>query len=213
MKKTLVLMADAHTCVRELLEVALALEGSCQVTGQMGLGADVLKICEKQAPGLLLMEAVLPDMSGAELLFTVRHRWPETRVIVLTGSKNRDAIIEVLEARPQGFVHKEEPLAVFYEVLRAVIRGSRYYSGHAVRLLDAQMQNGKTIKLTLSPRETSVLTLLARGYSSKQIAAELQLAVKTVEHYRASLMAKLNIHDVAGLTRHALSLGLVHLDR
>ena len=206
------IIADAHSCVRELVEVALRLEGSCQVVGQTGLGMGVLEQCRAEEPEILILDPKLPDVSGVEIVRRVKEQHRDVRILIFSGSNSREITLGVLEARPHGFAHKEEPLEVFYDVLRAVVRGSRHYSEYGVRLMEPCHGNGETSKAALAPRETDVLRLLARGLSSKQIAHELKLAAKTVDHYRTTLMSKLDIHEVAGLTRYALSVGLVNAE-
>lgn len=210
--KTRVIIADAHACVRDLVEVALRLEGGCCVVAQTGLGAEALERCKAEQTGLLILDPRLADVSGGEIVRQVRAHYGGIRVLVFSGTSSREVTLDVLDAGPHGFAHKEESLSVFYDVLRAVVRGSRYYSEYATRVMDGPHHNGKSHKQTLAPREKDVLTLLARGLSSKQIAGELNLSAKTVDHYRTALMAKLNIHEVAGLTRYAVSMGMVNVE-
>lgn len=210
--KTRVILADAHACVRELVEVALRLEGGCDVVAHTGLGAEALEKCKTERSGLLILDPRLADVTGGEIVRQIRTHCDGIRILVFSGTSSREITLDVLDARPHGFVHKEESLSMFYDVLRAVMRGTRCYSEYATRLMDGPQLNGRSHNQPLAPREKDVLTLLARGLSSKQIAGELRLSAKTVDHYRAALMAKLNIHEVAGLTRYAVSMGMVNLE-
>ena len=210
--KMRVIIADAHACVRELVEVALTLEGGCHVVAHTGLGLEAFERCKAEQAGLLILDPRLADVTGGEIVRQVRAHCGGTRVLVFSGTSSREITLDVLNAGPHGFVHKEESLGMFYDVLRAVMRGSRCYSEYATRLMDGPHSNGQSHKPSLAPREKAVLTLLARGLSSKQIAGELRLSAKTVDHYRTALMAKLNIHEVAGLTRYAVSMGMVNLE-
>lgn len=208
------LVADAHRCVRDLVEMALKIEGSCQVVGHASLGSAVLEKCRVERPEILILDPRLPDVAGPEIVRRVREEHCEVRVLVFSGVSNPELMRDVLGAQPHGFVHKEEPLGVFYEVLRAVVRGSRCYSEYGSRLLETSAAGGgRSPKMVLAPREKDVLTLLAHGLSSKQIAHEMKLAPKTIDHYRTALMSKLDIHEVAGLTRYAVSMGMVNVDR
>lgn len=209
--KTRIIVAITQHSFRELLVQALRVDGGYEVVAELTSGVAVLEKCATTMPELLIVDLKFPDMAVADLLRTVRSDFPVVRVMVYSGSGNLSLTREVLTARPHGFVHREEPLSEFHEALRAVLRGSRFISGMGSRVLDApsdpalSRNNGNG----LTKREGEVLVLLAQGCSSKQIGASLGLSPKTVDHYRADLMEKLGIHDVAGLTRYALTKGLV----
>ena len=203
------LVADAHSSVRELVEMGMTLEGSCQVVGHAGCGTDLLDKLNSDDLEILILDPKLPDISGADIIRRVRKEHRQVRILVFSGASNREVMVEMLEAHPHGFAHKEEPLRVFYDVLRAVVGGSRCYSEYGVRLMETSGDQAARIKTPLSPREKDVLRLLALGRSSKEIAFKLSLAIKTVDHYRATLMTKLGIHEVAGLTRYAVGAGMV----
>lgn len=210
--KKRVLIADAHSSICDLIEMALTLEGGCQVLGHVGLGADVLEQCRSREPEILILDPKLPDISGADIIRRVRKEHRHVRILAFSGASNREIILEVLDARPHGFAHKEEPLRVFYDVLHAIVGGSQFYSPYGVRLMEPASEDEQRSKGPLAPREKEVLKLLALGHSSKEIAFGLNLAVKTVDHYRTTLMTKLGIHEVAGLTRYAVSAGMVSVD-
>jgi len=209
MKSTLVI-AESHGLMRGLLALAVSTEVQMNVTGLCAGGHEVLALCDRQAPNVLLIGCALEDMSCVSLLKKVHANYPATRVVMLTGEGNGEVLAMPIHQQPHGIFHRDDPLPVFYEVLRAVTRGARYHSEHVIR--HANGGNGTSPPVKLTERECEVLSLLARGSSSKQIAHDLKLSPKTVDHYRADLMKKLNIHDVAGLTRHALKAGLVNLE-
>lgn len=210
--KTRLILAIGQRSFRDLLSLALRTEGDYDIVAEVARGADVLEKCAVMPPDIVITDLKFPDLSVAELVRRIRLQYQEVRVIVFSGSGNEELTREVLAARPHGFVHREEPLNEFYETLRAVVRGSRFYSNFASSLLDAPSDPGRgraSNGNTLTPREAEVLSLLARGRSSKEIGTELGLSTKTVDHYRAAVMSKLHIHDVAGLTRYALTAGLL----
>ena len=210
--KARVIVVDAHACVRELVEMALRLEGNCEVVGRAGHAASLLHLCTLERPEILVLDPKLPDISGGEIVRRLRQQHREMKIVVLSGTMSREVTLDVLDARPHGFVHKEEPLSIFYEVLRAVMRGSQCFSEYGARLMEQPTESGGA-RVVLTRREKDVLGFLAHGLSSKQIAHELNLATKTIDHYRMALMSKLNIHEVAGLTRYAVSTGLVNVER
>ncbi|MBX7211776.1 MAG: response regulator transcription factor [Verrucomicrobiaceae bacterium] len=209
--KTRLFLAINQRCFRDLLGMALRTEGHFEIMAEPTCGMEILEKCAALRPDIVISDLKFSDMSAAELSRRLRHEAPEVRVLVFSGSGNEALTREVLAARPHGFVHREEPLNEFYEALRAVARGTRFFSNFASSLLDAPSDPGAGRKngYRLTPREREVLALLARGLSSKEIGSQLGLSPKTVDHYRADLMSKLDIHDVAGLTRYAITAGVL----
>jgi DNA-binding NarL/FixJ family response regulator len=209
--KTKVVVIDDHTSVRQMLGRLLELDGIYQVVGEGGTGLEALKLWRKLRPDVLIVDLMLPELSGAEVVRQVRAERGATRVLIYSGTLHQDLVLNALRARPHGFVHKEDPLDTFREALRAVSRGCSYFTPWATRLLD-QANDGEIPSNTLTPQERTVLQMIAEGRTSKEIAGRLNISPKTVEHYRASVMDKLGLHDVASLTRYAVQNGLVGID-
>ncbi|MFN7565406.1 MAG: LuxR C-terminal-related transcriptional regulator [Prosthecobacter sp.] len=210
--KTKMVIAESQCLLRELLMLAVSNEGQVLVAGQCASGSEVLEICSKQPPELLLIGCALEDMSCTTLVRRVHAEHPQIRLLVLAGEGSDEMLALPLREQPHGMFHRHDSLAVLYDALRAVVRGAHYHSGQVIHHAAGGGQSGKTGPMKLTSREKDVLGLLARGRSSKQIAHDLKLSPKTVDHYRADLMKKLDIHDVAGLTKHALKAGLVTLE-
>jgi DNA-binding NarL/FixJ family response regulator len=210
--KTTMVIAESHGLLRELLVLAVSSEAQMQVTSVCASGADALAICTKQPPDVLLIGCALEDMSCVTVLKKLQAEHLPTRVLALAGETSEDLLSLPMHEQPHGLFHRNDPLAVFYDALRAVARGARYHSEQVIRHAAGGGHRGKASFARLTGREREVLGLLARGRSSKQIATTLKLSPKTVDHYRADLMKKLDIHDVAGLTKHALKAGLVTLE-
>ena len=210
--KTSIVIAESHGLLRDLLALAVATESHAQVVGTCESGEKALALCEEFDAGLLVIGCALSDMSASNLLKLTKSKLADLRVMMLTGDANGEVLDLPTREQPHGIFHRNDPLPVFYDVLRAVARGARYHSSQAIHHAPGANANGNGSHVKLTGRERDVLTLLARGRSSKQIAHQLSLSPKTVDHYRADLMKKLDIHDVAGLTRHALKAGLVSLE-
>lgn len=209
--KTRVVIVDDHAAIRQMLAIMLPREGAYEVVGEASTGFEGLRICELTQPDLVILDLLLPELNGVTMIERLHVLLPEARLMVFSGAASRSLLVEALRARPHGFVHKTDDWSVFREALRAVMGRASYLTPFATRLLDAQRgvaSNGSM----LSPRERGVLQMVAEGLSSKQIADKLHIAPKTVEHYRAQLMDKLDLHDVASLTRHAVRLGLVTVE-
>lgn len=209
--KTRVVVIDDHASIRQMLAVVLAREGPYEVVGEAGTGFEALKVCRKHKPQLVVLDLVLPELNGVEVLRTLRAEMRDSRFMIYSGAVNRGLIVEALQARPHGFVHKSDALATFCDALRAVSNGCSYFTPFATKLMDEDRQTGAASP-QLSQRERSVLQMIAEGMSNKQMADRFCLAPKTVEHYRAQLMQKLGMHDVATLTRCAVRMGLIEVE-
>lgn len=209
--KTRVVVVDDHVSIRQMLAIVLAKEGPYEIVGEAGTGFEALKLCRRVQPQLVLLDLLLPELNGVEVLRALRGELRDTRFVVYSGTLHRGLIAEALEARPHGFVHKEDSLGTFREALRAVLAGCCYFTPLATRLMDGERQQAQaTARLT--ERERAVLQMIAEGMSNKEMAGRFGIAPKTVEHYRAQVMQKLNIHDVATLTREAVRMGLVTVE-
>jgi DNA-binding NarL/FixJ family response regulator len=206
--KTRVVVVDDHASIRQMLGIVLAREGPYEMVGEAGTGFEALKVCRRLKPNLVVLDLLLPEMNGVEVLRTLRGEMREVRFMVYSGTVNRGLIVEALQARPHGFVHKADPLPTFCEALRAVTGGCCYFTPFASKLMDDERQIS-TASLRLTDRERAILQMIAEGMSNKEMASRFSIAPKTVEHHRAQVMQKLGMHDVATLTRYAVRLGLV----
>jgi DNA-binding NarL/FixJ family response regulator len=206
--KTRVLVADDHASVRQMLALMLASDGVYQVVGEAGTGFETVKLCRTLKPDLLILDLILPELNGLEVLRELRNSGSDSRFLIYSGTQNEALISAALRARPHGFVHKRDSLATFRDALRAVSAGCCFFTPFATQLLDAR-SSGQVEETGLTDRERAVLQMIAEGMSNKEMADRLAIACKTVEHHRAHLMEKLNLHDVAHLTRYAVRLGIV----
>lgn len=210
MKKRIVL-ADDHVSIRNMLVWILMQEQAYEVVGEAGSGLDAIKVCAICRPDLLILDLVLPCISGVEVLRRVRKEMPATRVLIFSGTCNTDLVKETLSERPHGYVEKLEGLGTLKQAIATITSGGCFFSGPATELMRGTagtIGNGRP----LSRREREILQMVAEGRSSKQISRLLNVAVKTVENHRSNLMAKLDMHDVASLTRYAAGRGMVALE-
>jgi len=209
--KTRVVVVDDHLSIRQMLERIFAFDSQYEIVGHTGSGLEGLQLCRELKPEIAIVDLLLPEMNGVELLRALRAEKSTTRVLIYSGTLNQSLVASALEAKPQGFVHKEDSLATLLEALRTITRNQTFHTEFATALATrAQSLCSPLAKLTL--REKSVLQLVAEGLSSKQIGGRLGISAKTVEHHRTTLMHKLDVHDVAGLTRFAVREGLVNND-
>jgi len=206
MKKR-VLIVDDHAAVRHMLAAVLTREPEYDVVGEAGSGLRALELCGRLSPDVVVLDLVLPELCGIEVLRRLHEDKARSRVLIFSGSLNQVQIVQALKCHPHGFVEKSDTLQTFREALRAVAGGGVYLTAYASALLaDVRSQDS----LDLTRREQEILQLVAESRSSKEIAARLGIAVKTVENHRAHVMDKLHLHDVAALTRYAVRTGLVN---
>jgi DNA-binding NarL/FixJ family response regulator len=207
--KIRVLLVDDHTSIRQMLAFILRREGPYEIVGEVSSGKDAIDRCRELQPRLVVLDLHLPEMSGVQVVRHIRREWQDTRMLVYSGTTSEALIAEAMSERPHGFVHKEDSLQVFREALRTVTAGGNYFTQIAA---ESSEKSGASAVAALTERERVVLQLVAAGQSTKQIAEQLGMAPKTVETHRSNLCAKLDIHDVATLTRFAVRHGLVSVD-
>jgi DNA-binding NarL/FixJ family response regulator len=205
------LVVDDQVSVRQLVAELLARRSGfgCQVVGEATTGVEGLRLFRKLLPSLVVAALSLPEMSGAEMVRTMREERAEARVLIYTGTRNVEMLRAGLAARPHGFVHKTDSLATLNEALGAVTQGACFFSPFAARILDGMGAGGGTQSCRLTGKERAVLQCVAEGLSTKQVADRLAMAPKTAEHHRGEIMRKLGLRDVASLTRYAVRCGLV----
>ena len=215
MKKIAVLLVDDHAVVRQGLRALLEAEGDIAVVGEADNGREAVVLAKKILPDLVLMDLAMPGLNGLEATRQIVRNLPSARVLVLTSYGDDDYVTQVLEAGASGYLVKQTAAADLLKAIREVHEGNAFFSPSIAKRLRqpggeafrAGQPCAKTGKLT--PREAEVLQLVAEGFANKQIAAELSISIKTVEKHRQQAMNKLNIHDIARLTRYALSKGWV----
>jgi DNA-binding NarL/FixJ family response regulator len=202
------LVVEDQTTLRELLEALLS-EREAFTVETAADGQSALAALERRAFDLVLLDLVLPDMHGFELLSRLAKS--PARVLVLTALARPAVVKEALERGAHGVVTKGAPLRELREAIDRISSGGVYYSSESSALLrEAACTPSRDEQLTERQRE--ILRDVARGLSSKEIAARLSISEKTVSNHRTRIMERLGVHDVAGLTRYAVSLGLVDPD-
>jgi DNA-binding NarL/FixJ family response regulator len=215
MKKISVLLVDDHTVVRQGLRALLSQEEDIEVIGEAENGRQAVQMASKTAPDVVLMDVVMPLMNGLEGTRQMTKYVPSAKVLVLSSYGDDDYVQQLTEVGAAGYLTKQTAGDDLLLAIREVQRGNAFFSpAIAKRLRDRCRQafaDGQPLKrnINLTSRESEVLQLIAEGMPNKQIAGELGISIKTVEKHRQQVMNKLNIHDVAGLTRYAISKGVV----
>ena len=209
-----VLIADDHAVVAEGLRHLVETERDIEVVACVGDGREAVQQARDTQPDVVLMDLSMPKLNGADATRAILERDPRCRVIVLSMYSQREYVRRALKAGAAGYVVKRSAAKEVVEAIRAVHAGQRYLSPRVadVVLEDYTDERQDDPLARLSAREREVLQLLAEGRTGAQIAERLSLSQKTVETYRARLVEKLGIRDLAGLVRFAIQKGLVSLD-
>jgi len=216
MKRITVLLADDHQLMREGLRMVLELEKDLQIVGEAEDGRQAVALVKQLRPAVVLMDIAMPLLNGLEATRQIRKQSPDTKVLILSAHGHAAFVKQVTKLGAAGYLLKQTSSAVVARAIREVQKGNTFFSPSLARGLPAggpkplpRAGLDKQTGNSLSSREVEVLQLIAEGQSNKQVAAELGLSFKTVDKYRQQLMGKLNIHDVASLTRYAIAEGII----
>lgn len=216
MQKIKVLLADDHTVVRQGLRALLIAEGDMEIAGEAGDGRMAVQMAKKFLPDVVVMDIAMPQLNGLEATRQIVHAVPSSKVLVLSSYNDDDYVQQLTEAGAAGYLIKQTAANELLKAIREVHKGNAYFSPSIAKRLRDQCREafasgspGHRRSDHLTSREAEVLQLVAEGRANKQIAAELCISIKTVEKHRQQVMNKLGIHDVAGLTRHAIAKGII----
>ncbi|MEZ7842962.1 MAG: response regulator transcription factor [Opitutales bacterium] len=212
--KTVAIIED-QTAIREMLIQAFFNNDAYQVVIECGDGLQGCEQCIQQKPDFVILDAMLPNLNGTEVLRRFATEIPETRVLIFSGFQTPGLVREFLQAGAHGFVEKSAPLADLKKGIEIVSNGGSYFGPEVALLLREAMTDPKSNQSginILTKREREILQLIAESNSTREIAAKLSISVKTAENHRTNLMRKLDLHDVASLTRCAIKNGLVVVD-
>lgn len=212
-----VLLVDDHKIMRDGIRAILSRDGDFAVVGEAATGAEALQFVKQQKPALVLMDIGLPGLNGVDTTAEILRHHPECKVIILSMYDDENSVVGAVRSGARGFVLKKVSDNDLLEALRVVANGGAYLSPQVSDRLLTRIQKGDLESKpdsalgVLSPREVQVLRLVADGKTSKEIATLLDLSEQTVRTYRKTMMKKLGVNNVAGLTQLALSTGLTQL--
>lgn len=206
-----VLLADDHAIVRDGFRVLLEGAGFEVVAGATN-GEEAVRLAQELNPDVAVLDLDMPVLRGVDAAEQILRAHPQTRVIILSMHAEAHQVMAVLKTGIRGYVQKTQAADDLIEAIRAVARGETYLSPKVAMIVaDVTLAGGVPRPDPLTPRERQVLQLVAEGKTSKEIAALLNLTVRTVESYRCEIMHKLNIRDTVGLVHYAIRHGLVNL--
>jgi DNA-binding NarL/FixJ family response regulator len=209
-------VVDDHVFMRELIGARLSRERSrFHVLAEVGDAAGAVAACQRLSPDLLILDINLPDKSGIDAVPEVKRVSPSTSILLCTAFATDDRIADAMRSGAEGFVEKTNTWDDFLEAVNCVSGGERYFRSSSPKLRplskEPHLQTSAAPKPKLSQREGEVLTLIAEGNTSKEIASRLSISLQTVETHRSNLMSKLGVRNMAGMVLYAVRNGFVKL--
>lgn len=216
MAKVRLLLADDHTLFRAGIRALLRTLDDVEVVAEASDGREALRLIAAQRPDVVLMDIMMPNLNGLDAAARIGRAFPRTGVVILSMNADEDSVLKALRAGAAGYLVKTADPAELELAIRAVGRGERFLSSavstHVVAACLGRVDKEQSSLDRLTSRQREVLQLIAEGHTTKEIAAKLNISVKTAEAYRGELMKALDIHDIASLTRYAIRKGLVSPD-
>ncbi len=212
--KTVAIIED-QTALRDLVGQIFDRRNDFEIVIKSGDGQDAIDQCLEKRPTFIILDVMLPGLNGVEVLRCISKKLPDTKVLIFSAFYNASVIRDLLQNGAHGIVEKTAPLAELIKGIEAVSDGGSFFGPEIARLLRETLihpEKQEAPLACLTTRERQIVQLIAESYSTKEIASRLDISVKTAENHRTNLMRKLNLHDVAGLTRFAISNGLTSAD-
>lgn len=210
------MVVDDHPVVRRGISMCLARQPQLEIVGEAGDGREAIDRARELQPDLILMDIDMPQMNGLAVAEVLRREMPKTKVLILSMHSNTEYVVRIIQSGARGFVLKEAPAEELVRAIEMVNAGEAYFSPDVARVALNKFVQGVGAgpdTPALTNREREVLMLIADGLSNKEIACQLNVGVRTVETHRERIMRKLDIHSVAGLTKYAITCGLVTLEK
>jgi DNA-binding NarL/FixJ family response regulator len=211
-----VLLADDDELVRAGIRSLLEKLTDVEVAAEASDGREAIRLVEKHEPHVVLTDIAMPVLNGLEVTRHLTDKFPKVRVVVLSMYSDEEHVYLALRAGAAGYLLKGAAREELELAIRAVAQGEMYLSPTVAKPIIMEYggrATGETSLLKrLSARQIQVLQLIAKGKTTKQVALELNISVKTVETHRTQLMDRLEIHDIPGLVRFAIKVGLVMLE-
>jgi len=206
---TRLLLADDHLIVREGLKNLLLNEGY-EIVAEASNGQEAVEMAEKLDPDVAVLDISMPRCSGINAAGEIHKVRPQIKLVLLTMYKEEQYALEALRAGIKGYILKTQAAADLVQAIRTTLQGDIYLSpGISECVVNAALAKNSANVNPLTGRERQILQLIAEGKGNKEIARQLDMSVKTVESHRGNLMKKLDVHETAGLVRHAIKIGLI----
>lgn len=212
-----ILLADDHEIVRFGLRSLIEEQPGMEVVGESENGRTAIDLAERLKPDIVIMDISMPDLNGFEATRQIRRQIPDAKIIVLSMHYKRQYVIDMLRAGVSGYILKTKVSDDLVLAIKAAAANEVYLSSKITGILASDYASNVSASEqlasdVLTPREREVLQLISEGKSTKEAALHLHKSIKTIESTRRLIMEKLNIHNVAGLTKYAINEGITTLD-
>ncbi len=207
-----VVLADDHVMVREALAQILEESGNIQVVGQAADGVEALEVAAKALPDVVVLDYSMPRLDAAAAIESLRRRWPDLKILILTVHENIHYAVKVLESGAHGYVVKSAAAAELVEAIQVVSGGEVYISAKVSQGVLQHLRRPRRDRVgldALSQREFDLLRVLGAGLGLKECAKHLHISTSSASTYRTRLMEKLNLHSTAEIIRFALENDIV----
>src|SRR5438552_10470580 len=215
MSQIRVLLADDHKLVRAGIRSLLERFPNVEVIAEASDGREAIRLVETNEPQIVLMDLAMPELNGLEATRHLTKTFPQVRVIILSIYSDEEHVYQALRAGAAGYLLKGAATEELELAIRSVAQGETYLSPPVSKPVIMEYIHrtnvGFSSRERLSPRQMQILKLIAEGKTTKQVALQLDISVKTVETHRSALMTRIGVRDVAGLVRYAVKIGLVDL--
>jgi DNA-binding NarL/FixJ family response regulator len=221
MNRITILLVEDHALVREGIRGLLNLVDAFEIIGEATNGQEAVEMTSRLLPSIVLMDIAMPILNGFEATRQILQAAPHTKIIALSAYSDEVYVEHMLEIGISGYVLKQNSCKSLHKAIQEVAKGGTYFCKSIKNRMALNRQkareNGVSSKLNprklkLTVRESEVWQLVAEGSANKQMASQLGISIKTVEKHRQQLMDKLNIHETAGLTRRAMTMGVIEND-
>jgi DNA-binding NarL/FixJ family response regulator len=211
-----VLLAEDHVVVREGLRILIEADHDIKVVGEAKTGREAILMTKQLGPNVVVMDIAMPTLNGIQATKQILSESPKTKILILSAHADPEYVDQVMALGVVGYLTKQTSAEMVARAVREVHSGGTFFSPSVAKHLRDHYQKGiphhrtyKKNNTNLTSREAELLQLIAEGRVNKQIASELNISIKTVEKHRQHLMEKLNIHEIAGLTRYAIAAGVI----
>ena len=216
MKRITIVLVEDHTVVREGLRVLIEAFGDIEIVGEAKTGREAVRMVSDLRPDVVVMDIAMPLLNGLQATRQILKAFPKAKVLILSAHGDPEYVEAVVKVGAMGYLLKQSSSQVVASAIRELQKGKMFFTPSIAKRLKDEYRKSPTgiglrkkTEIQLTVREAEMLQLIAEGHLNKQIAAELGISVKTVDKHRQHLMDKLNIHDIAGLTRFAISAGFI----
>lgn len=218
-RKIRVLLVDDHPIVREGIHLILQREPDMEVIGEASDGAEAVDLVCSLDPDVVVMDVMMPKMTGVEATRLIHQKNPRVQILILTAHEEEELVTQILRAGASGYILKRDGSAQLIAAIRALYRGESFLDPSVmktvIKTLAANRSTNSASAMTkereLTDREIEVLRLIASGHTNSQIANKLNISVKTVDTHRSNIAAKLDIHSRVDLVKYAIKKGYISL--